>query len=137
MRNHSIERSFRGLSKKARIEPFVIFCLHQRPELADRNPEFTNSQLTATLGRMWRTMPSEDKQEYYELALSVVRSHSPLRPRARKRSALPKAHDAPASESISFTDSPHLWVVSRGSSGACAAAASQHLVEAATLWTCS
>jgi hypothetical protein len=54
--------------KRSKIEPFLMFCLHQRDELAARHPNFTCGELTSTLGAMWRTFSPGEKLGYIAAA---------------------------------------------------------------------
>jgi hypothetical protein len=120
------------------MEPFQIFSLRQRPEISRQNPSLTNSELTSLLGRMWRSLPQNEKQEYLQLALNVATE----RRQPRKRRSKPKPEDiveqistspnpSPPSRTIDhiqFDDCPCFSIVPRSSSGTLVASASHHIV---------
>jgi hypothetical protein len=133
MRARFGERQLRTSSKRAKIEPFVIFCLHQREDLAARHPTFTSGQLTSTLGAMWRDLSAVEKQEYVGIARREAVEPTLPRKRQRRiamadREAANARDSGPGNEPervFTFARPPYLWVIPRGAFGASAAAASQ------------
>lgn len=138
MRPRLGDRNSRACDKRSQIEPFVIFCVHQRDEVVAQNPDLNCGQITSVLGAMWRALPMEGKQEYVALARSEAAHPTPPRKRQRPVAApqRPPAIDpglavGPSSspeeteQPPSFHAIPHLWVVPRGRFGLCAANVSQ------------
>lgn len=53
------------------LDPFQIFAIEKRNEILSRNPHMKNSELTNTLGFLWRRMSSEEKKVYQNLATKL------------------------------------------------------------------
>jgi hypothetical protein len=108
------------------MEPFQIFSLHQRPQLAVDNPGLSNSRLTSVLSQMWRSLTPGEKQEYVDVAVSHVMSKGRLGklPRARRAKLLVP----PPFQELrpDFGRLPEFAIIPRGSFGASAADASEH-----------
>jgi hypothetical protein len=119
------------------MEPFQIFALWRRAEVAQQNPGLTNSGLISLLGRMWRALPPNEKEEYMALALNVTPADRPTR-RRRSPTRLPAPEDdalfadepqpGPSGETPMADDRPLFSVIPRGSSGTQAASASHHIL---------
>jgi hypothetical protein len=115
------------------MEPFQIFLLRKRSEVAAQNPDLTNSELTSLLGRMWRSLPQNEKIEYLHLAFSVTENQSPSRKRRRKSKPKPPPEQPlpvtpPVEETTKTEDFPQFSIIPRGSSGTQAAEASYHVI---------
>jgi hypothetical protein len=124
-------------SKRIRMEPFQIFSLRRRTEVAQQNPGLTNSALISLLGRMWRALPPNEKEEYMDLALNVDPADRPTRRRRSPRPAadpdddtpiLDEAQLKPSSDAPKQDDGPRFSIIPRGFSGTQAANASHHIV---------
>lgn len=44
---------------------FLLFCADERNNVSKKNPNQSNSEVTAELGKMWQELPIE-KKEYYK-----------------------------------------------------------------------
>jgi hypothetical protein len=64
--------------KRARIEPYVMFCLHLRPQLREQHPEKTSSEITSCLGQLWKHLPAHSKEFYHGLARRVINDPAPV-----------------------------------------------------------
>jgi hypothetical protein len=117
-----------------RTEPFQIFSLRHRPELARQNPSLSSSELTSALGSMWRSLTFQARQEYLQMASSVATKGKDV----RKRRPKPPTFDVPpngpvpdawvAHVSVKIEECPLLSIVPRGQSGVLAAMASAQIV---------
>jgi hypothetical protein len=122
MRARFGERHSRADYKREKIQPFVIFCLHQGEDLAARNPQFTCGELTSTLGAMWRELPALEKQEYVVIAQREAVDPTPPWKRQRRiameeREAANARDSGPGNEPervFTFARPPCLWVIPAG-----------------------
>jgi hypothetical protein len=114
------------------MEPFLIFLRRARSEVAARNPELTNSELTSLLSHMWQWLPQNEKNEYWHLAFSVTKSQSTSRKHRRKSKprlpAQPPQVTIPIEETPRTEDFPRFPIIPRGSSGTQAAEVSYHVI---------
>jgi hypothetical protein len=123
-------------TKRIQMEPFQIFSLRRRAEVAQQNPGLSNSAFISLLGRMWRSMSQKEKEEYMELALNVTPADRPTRRRKPPKNPPPPADAPPPPDEIPQTqteeparheNSPQFSIVPRGSSGTQAANASHQV----------
>lgn len=54
--------------KRYVLDPFQIFCIHRRRDILSSKPNLKPGEITGILGRIWRNMTSENKEEYILLA---------------------------------------------------------------------
>lgn len=47
------------------VNCFLLFCLDNRKVLSTDNPNYSNSEITSELGKMWRQL-SDSQKEYYK-----------------------------------------------------------------------
>jgi hypothetical protein len=133
----SSDEARRGSTKRIRIEPFQIFSLRRRAEVAQQNPGLSNSALISLLGRMWRSLSQSKKEEYMELAVNPNPADRPARRRKPPRRSQPHVDYPPPLEAIPLTpteqparpeECPQFSIVPRGSSGIQAATVSNQIV---------
>jgi hypothetical protein len=132
----SLNRSSTSTSGRIHTEPFQIFAMRQRAELMQQNPNLSNSEIVSLLGRMWRSLPREEKEEYMQLALNVEPTERPPRRGRRPRRRVPPPDEplplpdtAAAADTGSRPDpAPEFSIIPRGSSGARAASASHRFL---------
>jgi hypothetical protein len=119
------------------MEPFQIFSLRRRAEVAQQNPGLSNSAVISLLGRMWRSLSQREKEEYMELALNVPPADRPARRRKPPQPSQPHADYPPPMEEIppipteeppQPEECPQFSIIPRGSSGIEAANASTQIV---------
>jgi hypothetical protein len=132
----STDMAHTPLPQRIRMEPFQIFSLQRRAEVEQQNPTLSNSGIISLLGRMWRTLPQCEKEEYMELAVNVTPANRPTR--RRRQTGMNQPFDdllrsEPAvrssSEELPRPDAcPQFSIIPRGSSGTQAAHASHHVV---------
>jgi hypothetical protein len=124
-------------TKRIRMEPFQIFSLRRRAEVARQNPGLSNSALLSLLGRIWRSLPQSEKEEYMELALNVIPADRPTRRRKPPAPPQPRVDDPPPVDNISPTATerpqrpegcPQFSIIPRGSSGTQASSVSHEIV---------
>jgi hypothetical protein len=142
MRPRSVQNLSQRSYKRKKIEPFIMFCLHRRSELAAENPHLNCGQVTAALGSIWRALPPEEKEIYVIIAAKQATDLGPRRKRQRRVPKMETAVDTDFSFStpappppdpenepdhvapFAFDNTPYLWIIPRGSFGQSAAAAS-------------
>jgi hypothetical protein len=120
------------------IEPYRIFFLRKRAEIAQQNPGLSNSELTSLLGRLWRAMGTSEKQEYLHLAVNVGQKSRDARRRRRPPSRRMTTSLDPAETANPPDMSPHelqspvadvaFCIIPRQSSGTVAADVSHTIV---------
>jgi hypothetical protein len=108
------------------MEPFQIFVFRTRSDVTQQNPELTNSEITSLLGRMWRSLPQSEKDDYMRLAIHITADRRPIRKRHRK--SKPPKPDTVVETSTDdvrlLPGPPQFRIVPRGTFGALAANAS-------------
>jgi hypothetical protein len=96
-------------SKKRRTDPFQVFCMKNRADLAAQNPNDPVGIITSRLSQVWRSMNSDQKNLYVALARQFDQAPpAPMRPTKSRYRALPAA----------VFVLPMIHVVKRGESGA-------------------
>jgi len=72
-----IEKKTTSSAKKEKRDPdapkaaknsFIFFCSEKRSEVKEENPGMKPSDITKKLGKMWREMDDEDKEEFQDKA---------------------------------------------------------------------
>jgi hypothetical protein len=117
------------------MEPFQIFCLGQRPRVAQQNPEMTAPELTSLIAHMWRSLSANERQGYFDVAIEFFNGRQlspPKRKRRRSPSSPALAMLLPNDEDLLALDhAPAFAIIPRGSSGSGAARASEQSMFAA------
>jgi len=60
---------------KRPMNAFMAWARDFRGQLAASMPRATNSEISVTLGRIWASLPAEEKQYYYDLAERIKQKH--------------------------------------------------------------
>ena len=50
------------------VNCFLLFCLDNRKVLSTDNPNYSNSEITSELGKMWKQLPDSQKEYYKQKA---------------------------------------------------------------------
>jgi hypothetical protein len=106
------------------MEPFLIFVFRNRADVTRQNPDLTNSEITSLLGRMWRSLPQREKDDYMWLAINMTADRRPIRKRVRKSKPETVVETAPEN----IRGPPQFTIVPRGTFGTLAANASRQVL---------
>jgi hypothetical protein len=104
----TVIRRLHDSSKKRRTDPFQIFCVKNRADLTAQNPDEPVGAITSRLAQRWRSMDSDQKSIYVELARQFDQTQTvTIRPRK------PRPREPP---DVEFP-LPRIHIVRRGESG--------------------
>jgi hypothetical protein len=121
------------LPRTVRSEPFQLFVLHQGKVVEAQNPGSSYSDVMSLLGRMWQTLPEEQKHFYALGAMSAMKNVPRRRRRTPIRTIEPSNDETQIHDSI--RQQSHLEplplpmifsIVSRAGFGQAVAIVSQH-----------
>jgi hypothetical protein len=121
-----------GLQQRIKTEPFQIFCLKKRKEVTEANPSLTYPEITSILGRLWRSLSSDEKAQYVELAISFPASPAfegvthPVQPPPLGR--ISTYRSTLANVACPIPSDPLFPIIARGASGRSVLAASHEFL---------
>lgn len=101
------------------IEPFQIFCLEKREDVAMKNPNLNSSEVTSLLGYLWRSLTPEKKEFYISMSIRPIRTVNETQSYKMNKLPKPKVKIPKAIENtkVSQKRPPMIYVVPRGSIG--------------------
>lgn len=65
-RNFLNHKQTKACTIKAVRGPYIIFCDKYRPEIMSEHPDWTVTQISTELGRLWSGMSEDEKRPYIE-----------------------------------------------------------------------
>jgi hypothetical protein len=126
------------LRSRIKAEPFQIFCLRNRRDVAQLNPHLSFFEVTSVLGRLWRGLTLAQKSEYVDFAKSVGGTTftvdvviSSIGDLSHGVQLVQEQSPTGIQKDISWPMNPQYSIVPRGTSGIEAARASQALLRRA------
>lgn len=64
----AVKKKTENVNKPRKKSGYILYCQEQRVIVKERNPDFTNQNVTKKLGANWKALSVEEKTEYNERA---------------------------------------------------------------------